>query len=245
MMEEKKLEEVEEVNVDTPETEGMADEAPWEIPAAIETETEKEKKAREKQESKAEKEAKKKKRAERRNTKAAKFIRVASIWILTFLIIFLAGFATAHIAVSRPVKAELEQASADLTVAEQEITSLEGEVESLSYLETVNESLQTDMEEVNVHITILSTRVAVTDALLALHAGDLAEVKLELGKVEETLKTLKSMLDADQQDVVSSMEQRLALVVDELDKDTAAAKMDLEVLSSKLTSLENTLFANP
>ena len=53
------------------------------------------------------------------------------------------------------------------------------------------------------------------------------------------------MLNADQRDVVTSMEQRLELVVGELDEDTAAAEMDLEVLSAKLTSLENTLFANP
>ncbi|OQY27865.1 MAG: hypothetical protein B6I38_09715 [Anaerolineaceae bacterium 4572_5.1] len=243
-MEENKFEEA---NVDVPETEVVADEVPWEIPAEVEVEaeTKKEKKAREKQETKATKAAKKQKRIERRNTKTAKFIRVATIWILAFLIIFLAGFATSHITVARPAEAELEQVRAELIAAEAKVASIEGEIENLSSLEADNESLQAAMGEVNIHVNILSARVAVTDALLALQAGDLAEVKLELGKVEETFKTLKSMLNADQKGVVENMEQRLALVVGELDEDTTAVENDLKMLSSKLISLENTLFANP
>jgi len=242
---------LEEQNIEIPEVEvetgdvALDAEELVEISEDIRIETNKEKKAREKKEAKAEKEAKKQKRIERQNTKAAKFIRRSAIWILAILIIFLAGFATSHIIISRPTMAELEQSIADLTTAEAKIISLESEVEDLSSLEAVNESLQTEIEDVNTHITILSARVSVTDALLALQDGDLAEVSLELDKVEATLKTLKTMLNADQQAVVTSMEQRLDLVMGELDEDTTAAAMDLEVLSAKLTSLENTLFANP
>lgn len=250
---EEKEKQLEEVNVEaaetkTPEIEAVADEMPWEAPAEIEVETKKEKKVKKKEEkeaAKAKKVAKKKKRAERRNTKAAKFIRRAAIWLLAILVIFLGGYALSHIMVAGPTKLALEEARSDLAMAEEEIASLQGEVEDLSSFEAANESLERDMEDVNTHITVLSARVAVTGALISLHDGELAEVRLKLDKVKETLKVLKTMLNADQRDVVTSMEQRLELVVGELDEDTTAAEMDLKVLSGKLISLENTLFANP
>ena len=203
------------------------------------------KKRQEDAEKKAQKVAKKKKRAERRNTKAAKIIRRVAIWILVILVIFLAGYAISHFMVFRPANKALELTQAELTSANEEIDTLESEIERLSALETTNESLQSEIKSVNTHITILSARVAVSDAIIALHDGDLAEVSLKLDKVEETLRRLKPMLEEDQRDVVTTMQQRLDLVVGELDEDTAAAEMDLEVLASKLLDLENTLFVTP
>jgi len=237
-------------NIEIPEVEvetgAVTAEEPVEISGDITIETNKEKKAREKKETKAQKGAKKQAKAEKRNTKSRKFIRRLLIWSLAILLIFLAGFAVSHFMfVSRPANAALEQAKADLAAAEVEITSLQSEVDDLSPLEVTNASLQIEVADVNTHITILSARVSVTDALLALQDGNLAEVSLELDKMETTLKTLKTMLNTDQREVVTIMEQRLDLVMGELDEDTTAAGMDLEVLSVKLTSLENTLFANP
>jgi len=245
----KQLEEqnIDALETDALETEVVADEKPWEVPADIgmETETEKEKKAREKKEAKEEKAAKKQKRAERRNTKVAKAIRRISIWILAILVIFLGGYAISNIMIAQPAQLALEQSKADLVTAEEEIASLQSEIERLSSFEATNESLESDMEAINTHITVLSARVAVADAQLALYDGDIASVKLELGKAEETFKTLKTMLSADQKDAVESMEGRLQLVIGELEGDTSTATSDLQVLSTKLLALENTLFANP
>lgn len=72
-----------------------------------------------------------------------------------------------------------------------------------------------------------------------------ADARLVLNKTTTTLKTLQGMLPPDQQKVATDMQNRLILVVGELDSNKFAAQSDLNVLETSLVQLENILFANP
>ncbi len=71
------------------------------------------------------------------------------------------------------------------------------------------------------------------------------DAKLALDKVGSSLDSLKTMLNKDQVEVVDNMIQRHQLILIELNDDGFSAITDLEVLATKLNTLENTLYAAP
>lgn len=101
------------------------------------------------------------------------------------------------------------------------------------------------MDDLNIHLVILGLRAGVADASLAVEQGRQADAKLALSKVGSSLDSLYKLLDEDQGEVVDSMIQRYQLVMIELENDGATVLTDLELISSKLLTLENTLFATP
>lgn len=174
-----------------------------------------------------------------------RFLRKALIWLVVIVLAFGAGVGTFYFVRFQPTQERLSQQRQAVQEAQDEIADLESEVDRLSAFEERNQELQQEIDDVRLHITILSARSSVSDALLALSEENIAEAKLELDKVGQTLETLKDMLNQDQVDVVNNMLQRHELIMEELDRDAFSARSDLEVLSSKLGSLENTLFASP
>jgi|GEM_PF-1009664 len=181
----------------------------------------------------------------RERSKAARFFRKVLIWLVIVAVAFGAGVGTTYYVLYQPAMKEAAQTTQALEDAEAEVANLEGEVERLSAFEERNQELEAEIKQTKVHITLLSARSSVSDALLALSEDNLAEAKLELDKVGKTLVTLESMLNEDQVEVVINMQQRHELIMEELEEDRFSARSDLEVLSSKLGSLENTLFASP
>lgn len=181
----------------------------------------------------------------RERSKAARFFRKVLVWLVIVAIAFGAGVGTSYFVLYQPAMGKVAQTTQDLEDAEAEVANLEGEVERLSAFEERNQDLEAEIQQTKVHITLLSARSSVSDALLALSEDNLAEAKLELDKVGKTLDTLETMLNEDQVEVVINMQQRHELIMEELEEDRFSARSDLEVLSSKLGSLENTLFASP
>ncbi len=181
----------------------------------------------------------------KRPSKIGRFFRKLLIWLVVIGIAFGAGIGTFYYLRFQPMQERLEQQSQEIQNAEGEISTLEGEIERLSGFEERNQELQDEIDRTRLHITLLSARSSVSDALLALSEDNLAEAKLELDKVDTTLDKLETMLNEDQVEVVKNMQQRHELIMEELERDTFSARSDLEVLSSKLGSLENTLFATP
>jgi len=178
-------------------------------------------------------------------SKVGRFFRQLLIWLVVIAIAFGAGIGTFYYLRFQPMQERLEQQSQDIQGAEEEISTQEDEIERLSGFEDRNQELQEEIDRTRLHITLLSARSSVSDALLALSEDNLAEAKLELDKVGTTLDKLETMLNEDQVDVVKNLQQRHDLIMEELEQDTFSARSDLEVLSSKLGSLENTLFATP
>lgn len=178
-------------------------------------------------------------------SRAGRFFRKLLIWVVVIAIAFVAGVGTFYFLRFQPLRDELNQQIQALEEAEEEIAGLESEIERLSAFEERNQELEAEIEQTRLHITILSARSSVSNALLALSEDNLAEAKLALDKVGRTLEKLKTMLNEDQVEVVVNMQQRHELIMEELEEDRFSARSDLEVLSSKLGSLENTLFASP
>jgi hypothetical protein len=174
-----------------------------------------------------------------------RFFRKLLIWLVVIALAFGAGIGTFYFLRFQPLREEVRQQNQVLREAEEEIADLESEIERLSALEDENRDLEAEIEQTRLHITILSARSSVSNALLALSEDNLAEAKLELDKVGRTLEKLETMLNEDQVEVVVNMQQRHELIMEELEEDRFSARSDLEVLSSKLGALENTLFASP
>jgi len=167
------------------------------------------------------------------------------IWLVVIVIAFAGGFFLDAVIRYQPAIGQVEKLTVDLTTAGDEITALEGEIERLSAFEDKNVALNEEITDLTTHLTILSIRAAVADATLALEQDRTADAKLALDKVGSSLETLKTMLNEDQVEVVDNMLQRHQLIVIELTGDTFSAQTDLDVLASKLNTLENTLFSAP
>ena len=160
------------------------------------------------------------------------------IWMVVIAVAFAGGFFFDTVFRYKPQAIELSDAN-DIN------QSLKAEVERLSLFEEENITLTEQVQEITTHITLLSAKAAVADAALAIEQDRLADAKLALDKVGSTLDSLEGMLNADQVEVVENMIQRHNLIMIELAGDGFTVQTDLELLSSKLNTLEATLFASP
>jgi hypothetical protein len=174
-----------------------------------------------------------------------KIWRKILIWLVVIAIAFAGGFFLNSTLRFQPEQERTAALQADLDDAQAEIASLEAEIERLGKFEDQNTTLTLMMDELNIHLVILGLRAGVADSALALEQGRQADAKLVLSKVGSSLDSLQKMLDADQGEVVERMIQRYQLIMIELDNDGATVLTDLELLASKLQTLENTLFAMP
>jgi len=178
-------------------------------------------------------------------SKARLIFRKILIWLVVIAIAFAAGFFVDTVFRYQPEQNKTEKLTMDLESASTEISVLEAEITRLSKFEEKNLTLEEDISKATIHLTLLSARAAVADATLALEQDRTADAKVSVEKVGSTLESLKSMLTADQADLVENMIQRQSWIVDELDDDVLSAQTDLKLLATKLNSLENTLFATP
>lgn len=178
-------------------------------------------------------------------SKVRLFFRKVLIWLVVIVVSFAAGFFVDAYLRYQPAQEEIQRKTVELAAAEDENTALEEEVSRLSAFEERNQALEEEISSLQTHLTILSTRVAVADGLLALAADNLPEAKLALDKVGSNLKILAERVNEDQVEVVENMQQRHDLIREELEEDSFSARSDLEVLASKLVTLENLLFASP
>lgn len=177
-------------------------------------------------------------------------------WALGFLIVFGLGavlvIVTLYVPAQQKIRQERqsyaqleEQSKADLDQADQKKAELERRIEDLTAFEEKNQVLQSELDQTRLHVVILSARSDVAQARLALAKEDPTKAKITLSKTGETLQALEEMLEADQREVVTGMENRLALVLDEIDENAYAAESDLDVLATSLLELENAFFGAP
>ena len=103
--------------------------------------------------------------------------------------------------------------------------------------------MKTQVDQANLHVALLKAQVDATRAQLALAKNDTAGAQVALSKTPQTVNTIKTLLPANQQGVVDSLQQRLKLAVSEIKDNAYAAQSDLDVFSAGLTQLEATLFA--
>jgi flagellin-specific chaperone FliS len=178
-------------------------------------------------------------------SRARKIWRRTLIWLVVVAIAFAAGFFLDSTLRYQPEQEMTALLRANLDATRAEIDSLKEEIVSLGKFEEENKTLTKKMDDLNIHLVILGLRAGVADASLAVEQGRQADAKLALSKVGSSLDSLYELLDEDQGEVVDSMIQRYQLVMIELENDGATVLTDLELISSKLLTLENTLFATP
>ncbi|MBL7163410.1 MAG: hypothetical protein ISS57_12450 [Anaerolineales bacterium] len=194
--------------------------------------------------------------APKEESKVRRFFRLLLRWTLGLLIVFGFGFLTAVYLLYRPevqgtrelqnqIQSEQQAAEEQFAGLESEITALEGQIDDLNPLAVENEELLAAQGEFELHIAILDARVDVSNALLALAVDDPARARVSLDRTGEALATVSGLLPADQRAMVTSMEQRLELVLGEMEDDPYAAQSDLDVLSKSLLELEDALFGSP
>jgi len=167
------------------------------------------------------------------------------VWLVVTAIAFAGGFFFDTAFRYQPQKELVKVLKGDISDASDQIISLETEIDRLGEFEEDNIKLTEQVKEITTHITLLSARAAVADASLAVEQDRQADAKLALDKVGSTLDALKGMLNTDQAEVVENMIQRHNLIMIELAGDGYTVQTDLELLSSKLNTLEATLFASP
>ncbi|HDD61768.1 MAG TPA: hypothetical protein ENF22_04480 [Chloroflexi bacterium] len=167
------------------------------------------------------------------------------VWLVVIAIAFAGGFFFDTAFRYQPQVELVKVLKGDISAANDQILSLEAEIERLGQFEEENIDLTDQIQDITTHITLLSARAAVADASLAVEQDRQADAKLALDKVGSTLDALKGMLNADQAEVVENMIQRHNLIIIELEGDGYTVQTDLGLLSSKLSTLEATLFASP
>ena len=178
-------------------------------------------------------------------SRGRKIWRRILIWAVVIVIAFAGGFFLDTTLRLQPLLQDVEDLQTELAEAQGEIEDLEAEVERLGSFEEVNTALLEDIDQLNLHLVLLSLRASIADASLAVEQDRQDDAKLALDKVGSTLDILKDSLNEEQGEVVESMLQRYELIMIELDNNSAAVLTDLELLALKLLTLENTLFAAP
>ena len=178
-------------------------------------------------------------------SKARMIWRKFLLWMVVIAVAFAGGFFFDTAFRYQPQVELVKVLKGDVSDANDQILSLEAEIDRLNEFEEDNIKLTEQVHGITTHITLLSAKAAVADAALAVEQDRQADAKLALDKVGSTLDTLKGMLNADQVEVVENMIQRYNLIMIELAGDGYTVQTDLELISSKLNTLEATLFASP
>lgn len=183
--------------------------------------------------------------AEEEEPRGMPFWQRALRWVLAVLVVFGLGVVLTLYTTYVPTSRDLQRARAELAERDQEIDTLEARVEELSALEEDNEALEEAVDRAELHVQILSALTDVRSAQLALALEDRSRARVHLTNTPDTLTALGELLEPDRADLVESLQERLELVMEELEDDTFAAQSDLEVLANNLVELENAIFTTP
>lgn len=185
-------------------------------------------------------------------SKSRRFFRRLIRWAAGILIVFGLGLLAAIFLLYRPeaqkaeaaqqaAQAELSQAHAQVTDLESQVAGLQEQIASLQPLKETNTQLLAAQDSLNLHIAILDARLDVANALLALAEQDGARALVILAQTDTTLDRIGQLLAPEQLNTITSMKQRLELVLTEIEVDPYAAQSDLDVLATNLLQLQDAL----
>jgi hypothetical protein len=181
-----------------------------------------------------------------------RFFRRLIRWTAGLLIIFGLGFITAVFTIYYPKVNELDNSKAELSTSDTTIADLQDRVDSLqgqidsitaqnANYETRNQELLAEQNTLDLQLAILTARMDVANAQVALYAKNPVQGRIHLENTSNTLATIVTLLPAEQQDVVKPMQSRLELASGEIISDPQTAIADLTILASNLLELETSL----
>jgi len=177
-----------------------------------------------------------------KETRAGKFLKTATRWLFGLLIVFGLGALAVIFGLYNPIRETLNQTQADLNAANQKIAELENQVQALTPLKAQNMALQKEVDAANTHIKILTILAEVETARVALAHNDAAAAKIALTNTPAALKEMAVLAGSSQAEAIKIIQDRLDIVMGEIENDAATAQTDLEVMATKLLELEQALF---
>lgn len=164
-----------------------------------------------------------------------RFWRSSLIWLAVIAIAFTAGVVAFNFLRYQPQLKELTQAY-------ETTTDLQNQVNSLTAKLNTAEDRLAVLEDAQTHLELMQVLVDVNNARLALVKKDVPAAKAALEKTPQHLKDLAPRLGAADASLVTSLPQRLELILSGLDGDIETAKVDLELLAGNLMDIAATLF---
>jgi len=168
-------------------------------------------------------------------SRLARGVRSALRWAVAIAVIFAAGIAVLWFSQVRPLRAEVGRLRSDLDAAQ-------AELETLRPLQADNERLHAEAGIAQSQVLLLQAMVDVTSAQVAMALGNPEDARAALQPTGGRLTALTGVLeDAQAREQVRQMQDRLTLVLSEVDGDAFAAQNDLEVLSGNLAALVSSL----
>ncbi|MFH2040569.1 MAG: hypothetical protein ABIJ65_14145 [Chloroflexota bacterium] len=170
-------------------------------------------------------------------SRGRRFWRASLIWLAAIAIAFTAGVLTFNFLRYQPQIKELTQAYETTTDLQNQVNSLTAE------LNTANDRLAV-LEDAQTHLELMQVLVDVNNARLALADKDVPAAKAALEKTSQHLEDLAPRLSAADASLVTSLPQRLTLILSGLDNDVETAKVDLELLAGNLMEIATSLFGN-
>ncbi len=164
-----------------------------------------------------------------------RFWRSSLIWLAVVAIAFTVGVVTFNFLRYQPQVKELTQAYETTTDLQNQVISLTAK------LNTANDRLVV-LEDAQTHLELMQVLVDVNNARLALVNKDIPAAKTALENTAQHLEDLAPRLSGADASLVTSLPQRLVLILSGLDGDVETAKVDLELLAGNLMDIAATLF---
>jgi uncharacterized protein YlxW (UPF0749 family) len=163
-------------------------------------------------------------------------------WGLVILVAFALGAVLVALVFHLPLQQEYKQASSDLESATAEVTDLTAQVNDLT---ATNEQLQQNLDNADLQQSITSALAEVRAARLAIGANDPAGARLSVTQAIQSLDTLAGLIDKDNSDIVTNMQDKANQANIDLQTDLTSALPALEQLDDNLVSLFDTLLPSP
>ena len=172
-------------------------------------------------------------------TRLQKVMRGALRWVLVGLLAFGVGALIITFILYVPTRQKLAKANSDLENATATIAS---NTDQITTLQMDNENLQKNLDAVTLHMYVLKAQSGARGASLALAADDYAGARLSLIQASEALDALSDLLETDQKDVLTAMQQSASQALTNVRNDLKSAQPELDQLTKNLVQLENNLF---
>jgi hypothetical protein len=174
--------------------------------------------------------------------RVGKILRQSLRWIAGVAFIFAIGVLVVFFVRVRPQADQIRSLQRELDENRTELADLQSRVDRLEPLEAENEELKQELADRELHLSLLSVLVDVTNAQLEVAQDQPGAAKAALEDTDSKLESLLEGLDGQNAEAVSAMRNRLDLVLDGLEDDVFAAQRDLEIMANNLVELEQQMF---
>lgn len=173
-----------------------------------------------------------------------RFLRRALRWATAVVVVFSLGVAATWFNQVRPRIAQQEALEQGLAAVEKQRDELQAQVDDLSEVRGENEMLQAELQQAEGRLALLRVLVDVTSAQLGIAQEDPIAAKAALENTAAALVDLGEKLGPGEASTVAGLQDRLALVQEELEADIFAAQRDLEILANSLLEIERDQFGS-